>query len=162
MEEGSGSAIRRSGGLLVVVLPAARDNGWCGFETIMDHAYEVLADMVTDGVIAADERAQMALGVWPRRRRDLLEPFQHGGRYCNLTIGHCETSELADPARADYQRDGNKETLVNRHAGFYRSIFAPTLASWLRRANDAEARAHIQRSARARFEATPDGRANAH
>jgi SAM dependent carboxyl methyltransferase len=36
----------RSGGLLVVVLPAARDNGWCGFETIMDHAYEVLADMV--------------------------------------------------------------------------------------------------------------------
>jgi hypothetical protein len=105
----------------------------------MDHAYAVLGDMVANGAVSTDERARMALGVWPRRRRDLLAPFRKDGRYRNLTVEYCEASELPDPAWVDYERDGNKEALVNKHAGFYRSIFAPSLASWLTRARDAEA-----------------------
>jgi len=130
----------RSGGRLVVVVPAARDDGWSGFEAIMDHAYEVLAEMVVDGAIAADERARMALGAFPRRRRDLLAPFQRDERYCNLTVECCETSELADPAWGDYERGGSKEALVNKQTGFYCSFVAPSLASWLTRAHDAGAR----------------------
>jgi hypothetical protein len=98
------------------------------------------SELIGDGAVTADERARMALGVWPRRRRDLLAPFQDGGRFCDLTVEYSETSELPDPAWVDYGRDGNKEALVNKHAGFYRSIFAPSLASRLTRAQDAEAR----------------------
>jgi hypothetical protein len=130
----------RPGGRLVIVVPGARDEGDSGYEAIMDHAYAVLGDMVADGAVSTDERARMALGVWPRRRRDLLAPFRNGGCYCNLTVEHSETSELPDPAWADYERDGNREALVNKHAGFYRSIFAPSLASWLTRVQDPEAR----------------------
>jgi hypothetical protein len=130
----------RPGGRLVIVVPGTQGEGGSGYEAIMDHAYAVLGDMVADGAVSADERARMALGVWPRRRRDLLAPFQDGGRFCDLTVEYSETSELPDPAWVDYGRDGNKEALVNKHAGFYRSIFAPSLASRLTRAQDAEAR----------------------
>jgi hypothetical protein len=82
----------------------------------MDHAYAVLGDMVANGAVSTDERARMALGVWPRRRRDLLAPFRKDGRYRNLTVEYCEASELPDPAWVDYERDGNKEALVNKHA----------------------------------------------
>jgi hypothetical protein len=149
----------RTGGRLVVVLPGARDNGCSGYERIMDHAYAVLADMATEGAITADERARMVLGVWPRRRRDLLAPFQHREGYCNLTVEYCETSELVDPAWVDYERDGNKEALVNKQTGFYRSIFAPSLASWLTRARDVEARRsfteRLERGLRQRLMADP-------
>jgi SAM dependent carboxyl methyltransferase len=130
----------RSGGRLVVVLPAARDDGSSGFETIMDHAYDVLGEMVRDDAISSNERGRMALGVWPRRRRDLLAPFEANKRYCDLTIESCETSELVDPAWKGYELGGDKEALAIRHAAFYRSVFAPSLASWLIRADEPEAR----------------------
>lgn len=36
--------------------------------------------------------------------------------------------DLPDAAWADYQRDGNKDAFAERHAAFFRSIFAPSLA----------------------------------
>jgi SAM dependent carboxyl methyltransferase len=141
----------RPGGRLVVVVPGAGDEGNSGYEAIMDHAYAVLSDMVADGAVSTDERARMALGVWPRRRRDLLAPFHNDGRYRNLTVEYCETSELPDPAWVDYERDGDKEALVDKHAGFYRSIFAPSLASWLTRAGDAEARRNFSEQLESRL-----------
>jgi hypothetical protein len=106
---------------------AARDDGSSGFETIMDHAYDVLGEMVRDDAISSNERGRIALGVWPRRRRDLLAPFQANKRYCGLTIESCETSELVDPAWKGYEVGGDKEALAIRHAAFYRSVFAPSL-----------------------------------
>jgi hypothetical protein len=35
---------------------------------------------------------------------------------------------LQDAAWADFQRDGDKEVLVSRHAVFFRAIFVPSLA----------------------------------
>jgi hypothetical protein len=96
----------------------------------MHHAYEALADMVAEGSIAAGERAQMALGVLARRKRDLLAPFGRGGDYCGLKVEYCETSEHPDFAWTDYRRDGNIEALASKHAGFFRSTFVPT---WPRR-----------------------------
>jgi hypothetical protein len=129
----------RAKGRLVVVLPAAREDGRSGYEAIMDDAYGVLEDMVCDGAIAANERARMALGVWPRRRTELLAPFERDGRCRSLKVEHCETSELADPAWADYEKDGNKEALAARQAAFYRSVFAPSLGSWLSSSDNLEA-----------------------
>ena len=38
---------------------------------------------------------------------------------------------LPDAAWTEYERDANKELLASRHAGFFRSIFVPSLASAL-------------------------------
>jgi hypothetical protein len=129
----------RPGGRLVVVLPALDDRGLSGFESLMDHANEVLREMVDKGVILPEERARMALGAYPRRQCDLLAPFVPDGQFQQLVAEDCQLSVLEDAAWADYQRDREKEALAAKHALFFRSIFVPSLASALRRAGDAEA-----------------------
>jgi hypothetical protein len=129
----------RPGGRLLVVVPGANEEGVSGFEEIMDQANAVLIDMVADGSITAAEYASMVLGVWPRRRSELLQPFAQNDRYQNLTVEHCETTVLEDPAWADFERDGNKEVLANKQAAFYRSVFAPSLAVSLTAADNADA-----------------------
>ena len=56
----------------------------------------------------------------------------------DLVVESSKITALADYAWADYQSDGKLENLVNSHAAFFRSTFAPSLASALRRANDPE------------------------
>jgi hypothetical protein len=104
----------------------------------MDHANATFADMVVEHAITAAERARMVIGVWPRARRDLLAPFAREQRFSGLRVEHCETNTLVDAAWADYQRDGNAGALANKHALFFRTIFAPTLAGALERNRDAE------------------------
>jgi hypothetical protein len=67
-----------------------------------------------------------------RRTSELLAPFGPTGEFCGLTVEHCELCGLPDAAWKDYERDGDKEALLNRHVGFFRSIFVPSLASALR------------------------------
>jgi hypothetical protein len=131
----------RSGGRLVVVLPALADDGLTGFENIMDQANAVLAEMVTEGALMAADRARMVLTAHPRRKCDLLAPFEGDGRFQQLSVEAFETTALPDAAWADYERDGNKEALASKHALFFRSIFMPSLASALDgvRSGDAEA-----------------------
>jgi hypothetical protein len=119
----------RSGGRLVVVLPALSDNGVSGFEPLLGLANEALAEMVAEGAIGAAERAAMVLGAYPRRRSELLAPFHSDVQFRGLTVEHCELSELPDAAWADYKRDANKDLLATRHARFFRSVFVPSLAS---------------------------------
>jgi hypothetical protein len=119
----------RLGGGLVVVLPGLNDDGVVGFESLFSQANEALAEMVTEGAISAEERAGMVLGAYPRRRNELLAPFSTDGQFCGLTVEHCEPFSLPDAAWTDYERDGNKEVLVNRHVGFFRAIFVPSLAA---------------------------------
>jgi len=128
----------RPGGRLVVAVPGADEDGVSGYENIMDQANATLSDMVAEGAIAADERARMVIGAWPRGRRDLLAPFARENRFSGLIVEHCQTNALADAAWVDYQRDGNAEALANKHALFFRTIFAPTLAGALERNRDAE------------------------
>jgi len=129
----------RAGGRLVVVLPALDDDGSSKSLPLMDHANAVLGEMVEEGAILADERARMVLGAYPRRRQDLLAPFTHDGRFRHLIVEHCETSVLRDAAWADYEQDGDKEALATTRALFFRSTFAPSLATALTRAGDAGA-----------------------
>jgi hypothetical protein len=128
----------RPGGRLVIVLPGLNDEGASGLEDFFNGANAVLAELVVDGVITATERSHMVLGSFPRRRVELLEPFRADGVFRGLRVEHCEVSQLPDAAWLDYEHDWNKEVLANRHAGFFRAIFVPSLASGL--TND-EARA---------------------
>jgi hypothetical protein len=130
----------RSGGRLVVVLPALSDDGVSGFEGLMDQANTVLEEMVHEGAIGKDERERMVLGAYPRRRCDLLAPFQPRGQFCDLSVESCDLFPLEDSIWADYERDGDNVALATRQALFFRSIFVPSLALSLNEAQDAEQR----------------------
>jgi hypothetical protein len=123
------------------VLPALADDGLSGFENIMDQANAVLAEMVSDGAITAEERARTALRAYPRLKSSLLAPFAHDGHFQHLIVEEFEMSVLQDAAWSEFERDGNKESLAAKHALFFRSVFMPSLASALTsvRAGDADA-----------------------
>ena len=129
------------GGRLVVVLPGQADDGSSGFGGIMDHANTVLQEMVDEGTITVDERAQMVLAAHPRRKSELLAPFAQGEEFQGLTVECFDMSAVVDAAWADYEQDGNKDVLAAKHALFFRSAFMPSLAGALTRvrAGDTEA-----------------------
>ena len=129
----------RPAGRLVVVLPARDEGGSTGFEVLADRANDILAEMVAEGLIRAEERERMALGSYPRCKSELLAPFAATGEFGQLAIEACEVAVLKDAAWADYERDGDAHALATKHALFFRSIFVPSLASALDRAADANA-----------------------
>jgi S-adenosylmethionine-dependent carboxyl methyltransferase len=126
----------RPGGRLIVVLPARDESGATGFEALADHANDVLGEMVAEGQVRAEERERMALASYPRRKSELLAPFAATGEFQQLTTEDCEISVLKDAVWADYERDGDPEALATKHALFFRSIFVPSLAAALDRADD--------------------------
>jgi hypothetical protein len=69
----------RRGGRLVIVLPGLDDGGRSEVDSVLDHANLVLAEMVDEGAITADEYRHMMLASYLRRERDLLVPFQRDG-----------------------------------------------------------------------------------
>jgi hypothetical protein len=105
----------------------------------MDQANIVLAEMVADGAITAEERVRIVLGTHPRRKNDLLAPFARDGYFQHLSVEDVEMCELPDAAWTDYEQDGNKEALATKHALFFRSVFMPSLASALDRVRSGEA-----------------------
>jgi SAM dependent carboxyl methyltransferase len=119
----------RSGARLVVVLPGLNDEGSGGFEPLFREANEALQDMLAEGSLPAEDRAAMVVGAYPRRRSQLLAPFAADGQFHGLRVEHCDLAELTDTAWTDFQRDGNNEALTDRHVGFFRAIFLPSLAS---------------------------------
>jgi hypothetical protein len=131
----------RPGGCLVVVVPGADEDGVSEFEGIFDHANAVLGDMMSEGSITADERRRMVINVWPRRKADLVAPFDRHGRLGPLVLRDSDTRLLSDAAWDDYEKDGNAHALAEKHAMFFRTIFAPTLASALTRVREGDAAA---------------------
>ena len=127
----------RPGGRLVVVLPAVGDDGSTGFEKLFDYANAVLAEMVDQGAITAGERAHMVLGAYPRRKRDLLAPFERNGQFQDLIVQDYGQSALPDTAWVDYERHGDAHALAAQHALFFRSVFMPSLALGLDPGRDA-------------------------
>ena len=121
----------KPGGRLVISTPGADEDGRSVFDPIMDHANAEHTTMVEEGAITADERARMALNVWPRRRAELVAPFADDGRFGSLVLKESETCVLKDPAWDAYEANGDKDALATKRALFFRSVFSPTLASSL-------------------------------
>ena len=67
----------------------------------------------------------------PRRKRDLLAPFEGNRKLEGLSLEDFMMSALPDAVWAQYERDRNKEALATKRALFFRSVFAPSLASAL-------------------------------
>ena len=121
----------RPGGRLVVVLPSPPDDGKSQIYVGMNHINAVLAEMVADGAIAAEERERMILLSYPRRTAELLAPFARRGRFENLVVEQCEVFKVPDPGWTDYERDQDRDKLAAKHTGFFRATFMPSLASAL-------------------------------
>ena len=116
------------GGRLVVVLPGIADDGSVGLEPIFDHANAALEEMVADGVITSEERSRMTLQAHPRRKRDLLAPFERTAEFQQLSVEDFAMSEVSDAAWDQYGRDRDKDALTTKRTLFFRSIFVPSLA----------------------------------
>jgi SAM dependent carboxyl methyltransferase len=121
----------RPSGRLVVALPALAENKPPGFATLMDQANFVLSDLVARRVITTEEREQMALAIYPRSESDLLAPFSRDGRFHSLTVEHCTTFPVPDTIWEEYMYDNDAGALAKKRAGFFRAIFAPSLAQAL-------------------------------
>ena len=128
----------RPGGRLIVVLPGIADDGATGLESLFDDANAVLSEMVADGVLTSEERARMVVPAHPRRRRDLLAPFENAGQFRKLAVEDFEMSEVADSAWDQYERDGDRDALINRRVLFFRAVFIPSLACALNHARSHE------------------------
>ncbi len=122
----------RPSGRLVVALPALAENKPPGFATLMDQANFVLSDLVARRVITTEEREQMALAIYPRSEPELLEPFSRDGKFNSLTVEQCATFPVPDTVWEEYVRDKDAEALAKKRAGFFRAIFAPSLATALK------------------------------
>ena len=101
---------------------------------MFDNASAVLEEMVADGVLTSEERARMVVPSHPRRRRDLLAPFDNSGEFQKLAVEDFVMSEVADSAWDQYERDGDKDAVINKRALFFRSVFVPSLACALNHA----------------------------
>jgi SAM dependent carboxyl methyltransferase len=151
----------RPGACLVIVVPGADESGVSVFDGIFDHANAVLAEMVAEGAITADERRRMVLNVWPRRKDDLRAPFDQKGRLGSLVIREMETCLLRDAAWDEYDEDGDARALAEKHALFFRAVFTPTLASALTQVRGGDAGAfpvfadRLTTGLRRRLEAKP-------
>jgi hypothetical protein len=121
----------RPGGRLVVVLTGLDDDGGGPVDSLLDHANAVLAEMVDEGAITADERRHMTAASYLRRERDLLAPFQQDGQFHGLVVEHCGMYVVADSAWADYQRRREEEVLASKHALLFRVTALPTLTGGL-------------------------------
>jgi hypothetical protein len=150
------------GGRLVVVLPGIAEDGFSGFEKVMDHANAVLAEMEKDGAIAAEERARMVIGSHPRRMSDLRAPFAKNKPFENLSVEAFDESVVTDLAWTEFEKNGDTKTLATKHALFFRSVFAPSLAVALTRvrAGDADALGafgdRLESGLRRRLESQPE------
>lgn len=133
----------RPGGRLVVVLAGLDDDEVSGFEPLMDEANAVLAEMVDEGEIRANEREGMVLATCPRPRRDLLAPFGTSGQCNGLTLEACELIGVPDPAWAKFVNDGDGEALASKRALFFRSTFVTSLALALQDGHDPERCRHF-------------------
>jgi hypothetical protein len=121
----------RPSGRLVVGLPALAENKPPGFVTLLDQANVVLSDLVVRKIVRTQERDQTGLAIYPRSESELLASFSSDGHYHGLTVEDCATFPVPDTVWEEYLRDKDPETLAKKRAGFFRAVFAPSLAQAL-------------------------------
>jgi SAM dependent carboxyl methyltransferase len=128
----------RPGARLVVVLPGPPNDLSSGVAVLMDSANAVLQEMIEESAITADERGAMVLGAHPRRKDELLAPFAKEGHFQRLVVENYGESVPPDAAWSEFQASGDKETLAQKRALFFRSTFMPSLAFALTRVRDGD------------------------
>ena len=125
------SAELRSGGRLVISLPALDEKGAHPAAAVTDAANDAIAEMVSDGHLTPQERSRMCVATYPRTQGETLAPFSNGDLAFGLRLLESRSSPIEDAGWAKYREDGDVGTLAASRAGAARAILGPSLASGL-------------------------------
>ncbi|MBU9765655.1 SAM-dependent methyltransferase [Mycobacterium sp. TNTM28] len=106
------------GGRLVVLTTGLGDDGDFGYEPLFQSIMSTLTELITDGVVSADEVARMSLPIAGRRAADFVAPFAPSGRFERLQIQHLEIFDAEDRIFKAYRSDRNATAFGSRWADF--------------------------------------------
>ncbi|MCB0949800.1 MAG: SAM-dependent methyltransferase [Mycobacterium sp.] len=119
------------GGRLVVTTMAIGDDGEFGYRPLLAAMMDGLDELVTDGLLTAEEVSRMCIPTIGRRERDFIAPFAPSGRFERLEIEHLEVFDAQDRFWARYQVDSDPVAYGTRWAGFARASAFPALLTAL-------------------------------
>ena len=125
------SAEMRDGARLVLVIPAADDDGTAGYRPMFEAAWASLTALVGEGLLTEAEVVRMGMPHYGRNCAQLAAPFGDGGHFAGLTIEHLETFDSVDEFWAEYQSTRDATTFGARWAGIYAAGAFPSLATAL-------------------------------
>jgi salicylate 1-O-methyltransferase len=111
----------------LVVLTMAHDDGEDGYQPLLEALGEELADMVTEGVITADEFFRMAIPSVGRSEAELTAPFAPKNRFAGLAVEHLEVFDAEDQYWTRFQKDRNASAFAHQWTAFVRMSVFPTL-----------------------------------
>ncbi|MDH6194940.1 hypothetical protein M2272_001569 [Mycobacterium frederiksbergense] len=106
------------GGRLVVLTAGLGDDGDFGYRSLFRSVTGTLAELITDGVVSADEVARMSLPIAGRSAADFAAPFAPSGRFERLAIEHLELFDAEDRIFNAYRSDRNATAFGTRWADF--------------------------------------------
>lgn len=133
----------RPGARLVVVVPAADDDGTAGYRPVFDAAWAALGDFVREGLISVDEAARMGMPHFGRTAAELARPFGADGHFAGLEIEHLEVFTGPDGFWTDYQSTGDATAFGAGWAGVFAAGAFPSLATGLHGGPDASRAAAV-------------------
>ncbi|MGH3969118.1 MAG: SAM-dependent methyltransferase, partial [Mycobacterium sp.] len=118
-------------GRLVVLTPAADEDGTPGFRPLLDAIVAALADQAREGILNEDELRRLTIPAFARSEKDFRAPFAPSGRFESLTIEHLEMFNAEDRFWARLQSDGDAEAFGAQWAAFARAALFSALAGGL-------------------------------
>ncbi len=114
------------GGQLVLVIGAVDDTGATGLEPLMEMANGVLAKLVAEGRLSAEEHAAMTIPARPRMRDEFTAPFEKG-ELPRLELEELVIAQTPNPALLRWQETGDTTALAADITGFFIAAFGPSL-----------------------------------
>lgn len=108
------------GGRLVVLTTGLDDDGDFGYRPLFRCVVNTLAELVTDGVVSADEVSRMSLPITGRCAADFAAPFAPSGRFERMEIQQVELFDAEDPIFGAYRSDRDSSAFGTRWADFCR------------------------------------------
>ncbi len=119
------------GGRLVITTMAIGDDCEFGYQPLLAAMMDGLDELVTDGLLTADEMSRMCIPTVGRSEADFVAPFAPSGRFERLEIEHLEVFDADDRFWDRYQIDSDPVAFGARWAGFARASAFPALSTAL-------------------------------
>ena len=121
----------RAGARLVMVIPAADDDGSAGYRPMFDAVWAALSGFVREGLLDADEAVRMGMPHFGRSAVELAAPFGDNGEFAGLTIERLEVFRGPDVFFDDYESTGDAAAFGAGWAGVFAAGAIPSLATGL-------------------------------
>ena len=121
----------RTGARLVILTMARDDAGDFGYRQVLEAMYASLLDLISAGLVRADEAHRMAIPTVGRTRTEFALPFGQNVRFAGLSIEHLDVYNGDDHIWQDFERTHDANAFGAQWAAFSRASVFPTLAAQL-------------------------------